>query len=1103
MATFTGFKQSGMQKIADTMGYKGPMTGFPQYLNANPDKQQMMNSYVNKAMLMAKGGYVRKFQTGGLNTSFSNPSRVPGSFDADRYLEQNPDLGDYVARTNVAGTPQGAQDALRKHYREYGFSENRPGAWVAPANFDARAYYDANPDVREAGERAGEIAAATDTASGDLGGPKYEAFARDHYERYGGREGRPLTRPTIPSGGNTTQPCDGMEDPPTLTPTQVYRRDFYASTPEVQQRLNEQNTNYVLPLGNVDTGAEPITSTPTEPITSTPTEPEDDQSVSPQPPTTSTVNTNMYLANRPDVARAIQEGNIFDLNPADLEGLTPEARQNAIVQAHFNIFGEAENLDPTTGLPVGQDPTVTVPTITAPLQARIDEFRQLPDRDIENYLLQNPDLFAAFSPTGQITPDILNRAKEHFAQFGAAEISEGGRPTRLQGLSPTQVELYRFANPELSQLSDIEIRQHYLQHGHGEIQSGARNTNISSRILSDSEARRYIQGNPDLASFSLEEAKRHFIQFGNEEMLTGNRPRDQVLVPEPSPYEGLTSIADISAARLERPALPSDTRLRAETIAGPGGISPRGTILNHPFAGMVLGDPQATAAPAPTPTGAGIGRAFARQVMDTTETEDDVRRVTEGTAGATKTLTKAKPTKEELQTSRVANLEAASDTDFEKADAATRAAITDAEKVTAASKAQAAATFVEQIVAESTNPTASATVAGQLTELLQQFDTVDEFGNPVNPPWAAGAMRAATAEMVRRGLGSSSIASQAIVQAAMESALPIAQADAQIQAQFEAQNLSNKQAMAAFYAQQRAAALGQEYDQEFQTRVTNAAKISDIADKNFTAEQQVVLENSRTANTMDLQNLSNSQALVMAEAAALSQIDITNLNNRQQAAVQESQAFLQKEMAELSNDQQTTLFNSQQRIQSLFTDAAADNARKQFNATSDNQVRQLMSNLITQTSQFNATQRNSINQFNAGESNTIDRFNQEIKNQRDQFNAQNRLVIDQANAVWRRQIATSDTAAQNRVNELNASAMLDISNTAYNDLWQQYADVIEFAYRSAENELDRAASLAEANLNAQARRDIAAEQSSSAAGTAIGKLIGTLGSAFIGSKFKG
>ena len=74
-------------------------------------------------------------------------------------------------------------------------------------------------------------------------------------------------------------------------------------------------------------------------------------------------------------------------------------------------------------------------------------------------------------------------------------------------------------------------------------------------------------------------------------------------------------------------------------------------------------------------------------------------------------------------------------------------------------------------------------------------------------------MRAATAEMARRGMGASSIAGQAIVQAAMEAALPIAQADAQIQAQFEGQNLSNRQQMAVFYAQQRASFIGQEFDQ--------------------------------------------------------------------------------------------------------------------------------------------------------------------------------------------------------------------------------------------------------------------------------------------------
>ena len=45
----------------------------------------------------------------------------------------------------------------------------------------------------------------------------------------------------------------------------------------------------------------------------------------------------------------------------------------------------------------------------------------------------------------------------------------------------------------------------------------------------------------------------------------------------------------------------------------------------------------------------------------------------------------------------------------------------------------------------------------------------------------------------------------------------------------------------------------------------------------FSADQQVALENSRAANTMQLQNLSNRQAVVMAEAAAISQLDIANL----------------------------------------------------------------------------------------------------------------------------------------------------------------------------------------------------------------------------------
>ena len=127
----------------------------------------------------------------------------------------------------------------------------------------------------------------------------------------------------------------------------------------------------------------------------------------------------------------------------------------------------------------------------------------------------------------------------------------------------------------------------------------------------------------------------------------------------------------------------------------------------------------------------------------------------------------------------------------------------------------------------------------------------------------------------------------------------------------------------------------------------------------------------------------------------------------------------------------------------------------------------------------------------------VERFNAELNNQRDQFNAQNQLVIGQSNAQWRRQIATADTASVNRANELNANAILNISKSAYDNLWQYYADSMEWAWTSAENELDRVTTLAEAQIDAGVRKEVAAEQSSSAAGSAIGNLIGTLGTAYL------
>jgi hypothetical protein len=398
---------------------------------------------------------------------------------------------------------------------------------------------------------------------------------------------------------------------------------------------------------------------------------------------------------------------------------------------------------------------------------------------------------------------------------------------------------------------------------------------------------------------------------------------------------------------------------------------------------------------------------------------------------------------------------------------------------------------VQQIFGQ--QPLEAATVQGEMAQLMQQFQ------GGATPAWAAGAMRSANAALAARGLGASSMAGMAVVQAAMESALPIAQMDA-----------SNKTQVAMESARQRASFLNMEFTQEFQAKVQNAAKVSEIANMNFTAEQQVALENAKMAQTMNLTNLSNSQAKIMADAAAMSQMDMANLNNRQQAAVQNAQAFLQMDMTNLSNRQQTEIFNTQQQAQALFTDQAAANAAKQFNASSQNQVDQFFASLAANTSQFNASQFNAQAQFNAGQQNVVERFNAEMNNQREQFNAQNRLVIDQNNAQWRREIATADTAAVNRANEINAGALLGVSQTAYNNLWQSYSDNMEWAWTSAENERSRISRLAEVKLQADTSFDALKYKADADASAGFGQLVGslftsdlskTLGGSILGLRF--
>ena len=538
------------------------------------------------------------------------------------------------------------------------------------------------------------------------------------------------------------------------------------------------------------------------------------------------------------------------------------------------------------------------------------------------------------------------------------------------------------------------------------------------------------------------------------------------------------TIADVSAQMMQSPGLPTGAAVTAQGIqTEPGQMVP--TTSGQVAGAVAVPTAMATTTYAQGPQESEANVVQAATAAPAVNTAIDATQAAQGTVDPQAEVLAAQQT-----ATSVGNVTAAQG-NATLMNNPTQRKIQQGELINGAANAQTAAQFAEQIQAAQATPSQQATVQGQLANLTANFDGT----NP--PPWAAGALRSATAQMAARGLGASSLAGQAIIQATIESALPIAQADASVFAQFEQQNLSNRQQRAMLAAQQRAQFIGQEFDQEFQSRVANAARIGDIANMNFTAEQQVALENSRIANSMNLANLSNNQAVTMAEAAALANMDMANLSNRQQAAVMNAQNFMQMDMANLSNQQQTELFKAQQRTQALFNDQSAINAARQFNATSQNQVDQFFASLANNVSQFNATQANAQSQYNAGQRNVVERFNAELNNQRDQFNANNRLVIDQNNAQWRRQVATANTAAINRANELNASAVLGISQTAYNNMWQYYGDSMEWAWTSAENERSRIVNLAIEQLRADSNYNVQDMKNDYASSAGFGSLIGT------------
>ena len=211
---------------------------------------------------------------------------------------------------------------------------------------------------------------------------------------------------------------------------------------------------------------------------------------------------------------------------------------------------------------------------------------------------------------------------------------------------------------------------------------------------------------------------------------------------------------------------------------------------------------------------------------------------------------------------------------------------------------------------------------------------------------------------------------------------------------------------------------------------------------------------------IQLANLNNKQQATLQNAMTFAAMDKANLDARMTAAVNNAKSFLSIDLANLDNKQKMATIDYQGKLQALLTNAAAQNASDQFNAKSQNQLDEFFAELDAQIQQSNANRVAAQEQFNVDQANANSRYVAGLNDQREQFNLNMQTQIDQSNAVWRRNVNTANTAAQNEANRQNAVNLLNVSQSALNALWQRYRDEAAWLFTSSESAKQREHQLA-------------------------------------------
>lgn len=271
--------------------------------------------------------------------------------------------------------------------------------------------------------------------------------------------------------------------------------------------------------------------------------------------------------------------------------------------------------------------------------------------------------------------------------------------------------------------------------------------------------------------------------------------------------------------------------------------------------------------------------------------------------------------------------------------------------------------------------------------------------------------------------------------------------------------------------------------------MTGTAATAAMSQALMEASISVAQQDASFFQTLTLKNLDNKQQATINRANVLAQMDLANMDARMNAAVHNSKMFMEMDLANLSNEQQARAINTQNRVQSILEDAKAENTQRLFTAESQNEMNKFYDNLNSSIEQFNAAQKNSMEQFNVSEENGMSRWNGEMENARDQFYRNMQYNIDVANAQWRQTVTLTENKNKFEAAALDVKNAVGISQEALNRLWDRADSMLDYVWKSAENQLDRDAAMATVVLQGKNAKSAAKSQG---IGSVVGSVAGAL-----------